>query len=147
MNYVLDTNILLLYLRDKAAKHNIETKYKLFSNDNNLIISAVTIGEIKSIGSRNKWEKKRIGAVESFLSQLIIVGIHFEDLINAYAELDTFSQGKHETKQLRFSARNMGKNDLWIAATAVVTNSKLITTDHDFQHLSKTFLDLVLIDR
>lgn len=34
------------------------------------------------------------------------------------------------------SSRNMGKNDLWVAATTLVTNATLITTDGDFDHLN-----------
>ena len=33
------------------------------------------------------------------------------------------------------AARNMGKNDLWIAATASITKTILLTTDNDFDHL------------
>lgn len=36
----------------------------------------------------------------------------------------------------------MGKNDLWIAATASVLKTKLLTTDMDFDHLDGVFLDL-----
>jgi tRNA(fMet)-specific endonuclease VapC len=39
----------------------------------------------------------------------------------------------------------MGKNDLWIAATASVLNIPLITTDNDFIHLDKTFLTLIKV--
>jgi predicted nucleic acid-binding protein len=41
------------------------------------------------------------------------------------------------------SARIMGKNDLWIAATAFVTKSTLLTTDDDFDHLDPQFIDVV----
>ena len=41
------------------------------------------------------------------------------------------------------TSRNMGKNDLWIAATAAVTQSKLLTTDGDFDHLNGSFIDLI----
>jgi predicted nucleic acid-binding protein len=37
------------------------------------------------------------------------------------------------------SARNMGKNDLWIAATALATKATLITTDKDFDHLQNIY--------
>jgi len=40
----------------------------------------------------------------------------------------------------------MGKNDLWIAATASVLNASLITTDKDFVHLDKEFLKLLHIE-
>jgi tRNA(fMet)-specific endonuclease VapC len=34
----------------------------------------------------------------------------------------------------------MGKNDLWIAATAFVANAELVTMDGDFDHLNDEFL-------
>lgn len=40
----------------------------------------------------------------------------------------------------------MGKNDLWIAATASVTGATLLTTDGDFDHLESAFLTRVWID-
>jgi tRNA(fMet)-specific endonuclease VapC len=39
----------------------------------------------------------------------------------------------------------MGKNDLWIAATASVYECKLLTTDLDFQHLHPQFVDVTYI--
>ena len=40
----------------------------------------------------------------------------------------------------------MGKNDLWIAATAMATGATLLTTDKDFDHLDPTFLTRDWID-
>ena len=40
----------------------------------------------------------------------------------------------------------MGKNDLWLAATASVLNLTLITSDQDFNHLAPTFLSLEALD-
>ncbi len=39
----------------------------------------------------------------------------------------------------------MGKNDIWIAATAYVTGSKLITYDNDFTHLENYYLEILKI--
>jgi len=36
----------------------------------------------------------------------------------------------------------MGKNDMWVAATAIATNSTLLTTDGGFMHLDKEFLNI-----
>jgi tRNA(fMet)-specific endonuclease VapC len=36
----------------------------------------------------------------------------------------------------------MGKNDLWIAATAALPGLKLVTTDADFNHLHKVFMEV-----
>jgi len=40
----------------------------------------------------------------------------------------------------------MGKNDLWIAATASVLSAALLTTDNDFSHLQGYFLQMEKID-
>ena len=36
----------------------------------------------------------------------------------------------------------MGKNDLWIAASAVITNARILTTDGDFNHLDPDFISV-----
>lgn len=66
--------------------------------------------------------------------------------MDKYAEIDAFSQGKLEGQKSNFSSRNMGKNDLWIAATASVQNMTLLTTDKDFKHLDGNFLKLKVIN-
>ena len=40
----------------------------------------------------------------------------------------------------------MGKNDLWIAATASLLGLELVTTDADFAHLHNYFLDVRQLD-
>lgn len=40
----------------------------------------------------------------------------------------------------------MGKNDLWIAATASAFDITLVTTDKDFNHLDGKFIKLKLIE-
>jgi tRNA(fMet)-specific endonuclease VapC len=57
--------------------------------------------------------------------------------------IDAFSQNKYPLLKLEVSARNMGKNDLWIAAISKVFKFKLITTDGDFDHLDDVMIDLV----
>ena len=46
-----------------------------------------------------------------------------------------FSQEALPNKKGSFSARNMGKNDLFIAATSSVIDLPLVATDKDFRHL------------
>ena len=43
-------------------------------------------------------------------------------------------------------AQPLGKNDLWIAATAHVTGATLLTTDKDFDHLAGQFLKREWVD-
>jgi tRNA(fMet)-specific endonuclease VapC len=68
------------------------------------------------------------------------------ELYEIYAEIDAFSQGKSNKYNANFSARNMGKNDLWIAATAALLNAKLLTMDKDFTHLNEVFVALEIIE-
>lgn len=147
MNYLLDTNIILIYIRDEVTRDFIEQKYNPFGADNNPIISVVTIGEIKSIAKRNHWGDKKWKLMEAILKDLIIADIHSEDVIEMYAEIDAYSQGSLKDRPLGLTSRNMGKNDLWIAATAGVTNAQLITTDQDFDHLNEEYINLIRIDR
>jgi tRNA(fMet)-specific endonuclease VapC len=60
--------------------------------------------------------------------------------MNKYIEIDTFSQGKSTKIKSKFSARNMGKNDIWIASTALALEMSLVTTDGDFDHLNNVLL-------
>jgi len=96
---------------------------------------------------QNNWGAKRIAYVEQFLKEFIVIDVRYNDLLNAYAEIDAFSQGKLAQKPLGTSSRNMGKNDLWIAATAHIMNARLITMDKDFQHLDGEYFDLVYLSR
>ena len=36
----------------------------------------------------------------------------------------------------------MGKNDLWIASLAALLGPRLLTTDADFDHLDKVFIEV-----
>jgi tRNA(fMet)-specific endonuclease VapC len=82
------------------------------------------------------------------LRQVPHIDINHDAVLQSYAEIDAFSQGKLTSKNLPvgMSARNMGKNDLWIAATASVLNATLLTTDDDFDHLNGVFLTVIVID-
>lgn len=146
MDFVLDTNILIYYLRDYKTKEFIETTFDPLSSANTPIISIVTVGEIRSIAKRNNWGQKRWQLVEELMNQLVVTDIKYEPILDAYAAIDAYSQGKLTDKSLPMSARNMGKNDLWIAATASVAEAILITADSDFQHLDDEFLNVIKID-
>jgi tRNA(fMet)-specific endonuclease VapC len=144
MNYILDTNILLIYLRNSQISTRIENEYSFFSNRNNLAISVVTVGEIKSIAKQQNYGSSKIKVLDRLLSNLAIVDIHIKEIIERYAEIDAYSQGK--IGKVNFSARNMGKNDLWIAATSSFYDLTLVTTDNDFKHLDKSYLRLESIN-
>ena len=98
------------------------------------------MGEVRSLAIQNRWGLTRLIEMENLFKRFIIVDIHADDIIKRYAEIDAFSQSKHEIHPLPTTARNMGKNDLWIAATSSVLEATLLTTDTDFAHLDPLFL-------
>ena len=146
MIFLFDTNIMLIYLRNQLAKQVLENVYQPFNLQNERVISAVTAGELKAISLKNEWGKAKIQRMENFLSEFVVIDINSEQILNRYAEIDAFSQGRLDGKISNFTARNMGKNDLWIAATASVLDAILLTTDNDFNHLHNEFLQVAKID-
>lgn len=76
------------------------------------------------------------------LEEILVIDINSVDILQRYAEIDAFSQGRLNSRPLNMSARNMGKNDLWIAATASVLDATLLTTDNDFDHLHEEFFEV-----
>lgn len=146
MIYLLDTNILLVYLRKSNIADKIDNQFQPLIYPNTPVVSVISLGEIKSIALRNNWGKKRIDLLDRFLKQFLTADIHVATIIEKYAEIDAFSQGKLVSKPLKSSSRNMGKNDLWIAATASVLSATLLTLDHDFDHLKDGFLRLETIE-
>jgi len=145
MRFLLDTNILLHYLRNSNTSEWIDKNFAPLSPSNDAILCVVSIGEIRAIAKINHWGKKRLENIVQLCEELVITDINSEDLIERYAELDAFSQGKLDAKPLGTSSRNMGKNDLWIAATASVLDATLLTTDQDFMHLKDHFLNVEVI--
>lgn len=145
MKYVFDTNILLHYLRNEEdiIVNLLEKQFNPLDVANTPIVCVVSVGELKSLARRNGWGKKRIENMEKFLSLFVIVDIYAESILDMYAEIDAYSQNKIPEKPLPVSARNMGKNDIWIAAVTTILGAKLITLDKDFDHLDGEYFSVI----
>jgi tRNA(fMet)-specific endonuclease VapC len=146
MKYVLDTNIVLFYIRKSQLARWIDEHYAPLSEESDAILCVVSNGELASIALQNDWSDAKKKTIRQFTDKLITVDLNDELLTKRYAEIDAYSQGKLKGMKSQFSARNMGKNDLWIAATASVLNAPLMTTDKDFDHLHNVFLTVIWID-
>jgi predicted nucleic acid-binding protein len=146
--YLLDTGILLGFVRGAAYAAYAERKYAVNQPPNLSLISVVSKGELYSLAIQRGWGAQRWQTLESMLRQIPVVDINRDQIIQRYAEIDAYSQGKYPARRLPVgaSSRNMGKNDLWIAATTSVLNASLLTTDRDFDHLNGQFLDVIYID-
>lgn len=146
MDYLLDTNILVIYSRSSSIAKQIESDHQIFDGKHNLAISVVTIGEINSLTEQHNFGLRRQNDIKKLLDKVFKIDINVHKIMKAYGKIDAYSQGKFKGKSLGKSARNMGKNDLWIAATAHAFDMVLITTDKDFEHLNESFIKVKYID-
>jgi tRNA(fMet)-specific endonuclease VapC len=146
MKYVLDTNILLFYIRKNQLARWIDQQYAPLSEENDAILCVVSNGELASIALQNDWSDAKKKTIREFTDKLITVDLNDELLTQRYAEIDAYSQGKLKSRKSPFTARNMGKNDLWIAAIASASGATLLTSDKDFDHLHNVFLTVIWID-
>jgi len=125
MNVLLDTNILVYISRTVDTDSFVD-----FINPENstIYISVVSEAEIKSFALKNKWGPQRIDILHNFLDETNIMGVT-QSYVNTYAEIDSYSQRVNPNfKSYPFATpRNMGKNDLWIAALAALLGLELIT--------------------
>lgn len=126
---VLDTNILYHLLRGRAEGQLIEREYGVGQRIPRAVISTVVKGELKALGYKFNWGAANHRRLDELLAALPVVDISHSTVIGAYAQLDHVSST---------SGYRMGKNDLWIAATAKVTGGVVLTTDGDFDHLNPT---------
>lgn len=134
---VLDTNILLHWLRGKEAGAKLRTDYALGTRTPRPILPLVVKAEIRSLALQFDWGTDRQKALDDLLRELPIAEISSESVIAAYARLD------HASRKV---GRRMGKNDLWIAAVASVQDAVILTTDQDFDHLHPTHVRIERVD-
>lgn len=144
--YVLDTNIVVGYIRGAAYTDYVDREYAPLDEATVAIISKVTHGELLSLAYQFNWGSKKKKRLQRIIKSLNAVDLNHPAIIDRYAEIDAFSQNSLPDRPLGDSDRNMGKNDVWIAATASVINAPLITTDRDFDHLHGEFLNRVYVD-
>lgn len=139
MNLLFDTNILIYLAKDRFSK----LLPKLIPDNFRIFISVATTAEISSIALQNNWGSKKTELLRILLDEMIIVEIS-ETLIETYAQIDAYSQRRNPAfrEYLFDTARNMAKNDLWIASTAALLGLTLVTTDNDFDHLHGVFFDV-----
>lgn len=123
---VLDTNILIYWLRGKAAGERLREEYGLGTRRPRPIVPVVVKGELKALALFLGWGDGRQQKLDELLRALPSADISSAAVIAAYASIDAAS---------RAAGRKMGKNDLWIAAVAKVQGAVILTTDRDFDHL------------
>lgn len=147
MKYLLDTNIVLGYLKQAPYAQYLENNYEISSPQNITTISIVTYAELFSFSIRGKWGENRKEILHDLLTKLPVIFIDKTELAEKFAEIHAYCQNKHPLNPKGFSAIELSHNDIWIAATAALSKSILITTDKDFLPLDKIFFDLLFVDQ
>lgn len=135
--YLLDTGILLHLVRGSALARGLDARYALRTSPSAPLISIVSVGELNSLARQLGWGEVRWLRLRVLLQQFQVIPLEAAGIVDAYGEIDHFSIS---------AGRTMGKNDLWIAATAHVTGARLLTMDRDFDHLDPRFLTRDYID-
>jgi tRNA(fMet)-specific endonuclease VapC len=129
--YIADTNIIIAYTRQQSLYRHIERRYNLLLPSPIPLISIASFAEVQAFAGKRVWGTDSRQRMNDIFAAFTVIPIRGDDLINAYVEIDVYSHG---------IGRDMGKNDLWIAATAMVTGATLLTTDADFDHLHGLYL-------
>lgn len=147
MKYLLDTNILVGYLNKTPYAQYVEDNYNISDPQNITAISIVTYAELFSFAIRRNWGETKKQLLNELLLKFPIIYIDKNATAKKFAEIDSYCENKHPLNPPNFSAIKLSDNDIWIAATASLSNATLITTDKDFLPLDKVFVDLLHIDQ
>ncbi|WP_041257404.1 PIN domain-containing protein [Fibrella aestuarina] len=127
---IYDTNVLLQHIRRRELPPPLT------------IIPLIVAAELESFALKADWGSQRVAFMHYLVDRYPIAEVE-PDLIPVYAQIDAYSQNKFKPLPLKTTARNMGKNDIWIAATALYLDMELHTADNDFDHLTALGLRLV----
>jgi tRNA(fMet)-specific endonuclease VapC len=135
--YLLDSSILVHYIRQTDTWFgNISPRFPIFSLDPTPVVSIVTVGEVFSIVNQSPIGLSRRDRVDFALGYFELECLHEPDIIEDYARIDSF---------LTPRGQSIGKNDLWIAATAIHHDCTLLTTDRDYLRVAPLGLNCVVI--
>ena len=126
-HYLLDTNILLAYVRGGNLGEYVEREYALSASPFRPFVCVVSIGEIKALAARRAWGEKRLARLSKLVEELTWVELGDPEVLEAYVDV--------------VNARPRGwtirDNDRWVAAVARATGARLLTTDTDFDYLAE----------
>lgn len=131
--YLLDTNILVHSIRQNNIGRQINDSYNLTASLGSALISVVTVGELFRFAMN--WEQNKRDKLQELLDEIVWIDINNIEILKKFGEMRHYLRSK-----------SIGDNDLWIAATACVTNSVLLTCDRDFDPLADKFISRIWID-
>jgi hypothetical protein len=122
--YLLDTNILVHHVRNDRVGERLRRDYSLWLNEPRPAVSIVTAGEVRSLSFQFGWGPQKTAQARYLLTYYQRLSIDTEDVLQAYALIDTFSER---------AGRSMGKN---ISAL----RQRLMLLAQPFSRLTKTLI-------
>lgn len=148
---VLDTCAVLHLLRGNKAGIEIKEWLDTLNPQPRQIISVVTRAELLTFVKMNNWGEQRLKGLNLFLKGIPTIDINHADnqLIDNYKLIDSYSKKKAEDVNGNIkegSHITMGKNDIWISATAKTLSATLLTCDGDFDHIPGSMLKVKKFD-
>jgi tRNA(fMet)-specific endonuclease VapC len=118
---LIDTNVIVKLLNGNAEAD------KLFDSLEEVHVSVITVGELIYGAQKSTRKVENIALFENFISEYPIVPITSE-ISRVY--------GKIKAELVRKGV-NIPENDLWIAATAMSNDYRLVTYDQHFSGISR----------
>ncbi len=122
---LLDTTVLLHWVRDSPQAETIDGQFQLFTSAFRPLVCVVSLGEMRTFARTRGWTEKKLQRLGEIQRLFSVIDISDERVLDAFAELSTLA------KRSGWSLFT-GKNDLWIGAAARVADAHLITMDVDF---------------
>lgn len=147
---LIDTCVIIHIVRESATGIKCLQALSEFDDNPSLVVSVVTKAELESFSRQHNWGAAKVQQLTNFLNAAIVIDIMQSDatLLNSYVMIDGYSKRKFPGPGgtlLNDSAKKMGKNDLWIGATAKTLDIPLMTTDGDFDHLNTELLRVIKV--
>lgn len=134
---ILDTSVLVHLARNSVTGRTIEEQYALLRRADRPLVSTVAEGELLGLARRWHWGERLLDDLRALLRHLVSVEAGRPEIIETYARLYALACA---------TGNAAGENDLWIAATAIVTEAELFTCDRDFlwlhpEHLTVNYIE------
>ena len=149
--FLLDTNMLLGFAREAPWARWANEKFRFDGIETMVFTSVVCRGEMLALAEKRGWGRRSRRNLEDVLDRFPTLDINRQPILNAYARIDAWTHGKPVDSPPDAAppkpAIAMTQNDLWIAATAHVSKTTLLSTDKDFDHLNGIWLVSIHVDQ
>jgi len=149
-SFVLDTGMLLGLVRNAPWAVWAMSEFNLEDQDTMVFTSVICRGEIFSLAEKLRWGATKRSKLEEVMNNCAVLYINDQFIPKAYAMIDAWTRGRDthpDQAPPPKPALPMSQNDLWVAATAYVSESVLLSIDKDFNRLQDVWIDFIYVDQ